>query len=137
MLNQNSGEMMLKRNQILQIIGDLYSEMENDQMPDETVKFSVSLDGSNLAFYDAVAQHFDTTRTRLISGILDEAVMDTLLSLSDADKHSVLKKADENTNLFYENLHKDTKNYERIGGTKWLAWEESLNEKKGEKNAKS
>ena len=135
MLTQNSGEMMLKRNQILQVIGDLYSEMEHDQMPDETVKFSISLDGSNLAFYDSVAQFFDTTRTRLISGILDEAVMDTLLSLTKADQASVLKKADENTKLFYENLHKDTKNYQRVGGTKWLAWAESLNEKKEDKNA--
>lgn len=126
---------MLERNQKLQIIGDLYSEMEHDQMPDETVKFSVSLDGSNLAFYDAVAQHFDTTRTRLISGILDEAVMDTILSLADVDKVSVLKKADENTKLFYENLHKGDKTYRHIGNTKWLAWAESLNQKKDDGNA--
>jgi hypothetical protein len=126
---------MLKRDQILQIIGDLYSEMEHDQMPDETVKFSISLDGSNLAFYDSVAQFFDTTRTRLISGILDEAVMDTLLSLSKADQASVLKKADENTKLFYQNLHKGDKTYRQIGNTKWLAWAESLNEKKDDENA--
>ena len=127
--------MMLKRDQILQIIGDLYSEMEHDQMPDETVKFSISLDGSNLAFYDSVAQFFDTTRTRLISGILDEAVMDPLLSLSKADQASVLKKADENTKLFYQNLHKGDKTYRQIGNTKWLAWAESLNEKKDDENA--
>jgi hypothetical protein len=125
---------MLKRKKILQIIGDLYSEMERGQMPDETAKFSISLNGSNLAFYDAVAQHFDTTRTRLISGLLDEAIMDVLLSLSDPDKHTVLKKADENTKLFYENLHgKDT----LIGSSQWSAWAESLNEKKEDENAKS
>jgi hypothetical protein len=128
---------MLKRNKVLQIVGDLYSELERGQMLDETAKFSISLDGSNLAFYDAVAQHFDTTRTRLLSGLLDEALMDVLLSLKDSDKQTVLKKADENTKLFYENLHKGDKTYRHIGNTKWLAWSESLNEKKDDENVES
>jgi hypothetical protein len=123
---------MLKRNKVLQIVGELYSELERGQMPDEIAKFTISLDGSNLAFYDAVAQHFDTTRTRLLSGILDEVVMDTLLSLNEQDQASVLKKADANTKLFYENLHGKNK---QIGNTKWLAWAESLNEKKDDEHA--
>jgi hypothetical protein len=135
MLNKISGGIILKRKQILQIIGDLYTEMEREQTPDETAKFSISLDGSNLAFYDAVSQHFDTTRTRLISGLLDEAVMDVLLSLNDLDKQTVLKKADENTKLFYENLQKGDKNYRHIGNTKWLAWAESLDAKKDSEDA--
>jgi hypothetical protein len=123
---------MLKRDKVLQVIGELYVEQERVQMPDEIAKFTISLDGSNLAFYDAVAQHFDTTRTRLLSGILDEVLMDTLLSLYDADKLAVLKKADENTKLFYENLH--GKNYQKTN-SKWLVWADTLTAKKDDENA--
>jgi hypothetical protein len=123
---------MSQENKPLKIISTLYFEHEAEQSPDMSVKFSISLDGPTLSFYDAVAQHFNTTRSRLLSGLLEDTIMPTLHSLSEGDQDAVLQKADDNTRLFHKNV--DGRKYP-FEHTRWSALAQTLKEQKDDENA--
>jgi hypothetical protein len=123
---------MSEENKPLKIISMLYFEHDQQQAPDMTLKFSISLDGPTLSFYDAVAQELNTTRSRLLSGLLEDNIMPTLLSLTEGDQDAVLQKADDNTRLFYKNV--DGKKYP-FEHTRWSALAQTLKEQKDDENA--
>jgi hypothetical protein len=123
---------MSEENKSLDIISRLYFEHDQEQAPDLTLKFSISLDGPTLSFYDAVAQRLNTTRSRLLSGLLEDTIMPTLRNLTEGDQDAVLQKADDNTRLFYKNV--DGKTYP-FDDTRWSSLAQTLKEQKDDENA--
>ena len=121
----------------LEIIQDFYAERDQEQSVDENMKFTITFPAQDLAFFDAVAESFGATRTRLIAGILEESIMPVLLSLGDSDKLSVLDLANEKAKLNLDEIRKKDKYYQRHGETKWAAWKEHLTGTLEIKNAKS
>lgn len=119
------------------IIQDLYAEQEQDRMFQDFVKFSVSLEGEKLALFDAVAEHFSTTRTRIISGILNESVTQLIFSIEEADRSKVLGIAHDKTMKFHEDLMAKNEGYNFAGTSQWAVWKNTLDNKSGDENADS
>ena len=76
------------------------SNLLNQKKYNTTTRFTAATSPDNIALLEAVAAYLDTSRARLVTGILDDAMIPLIMSIPEADRLEILKKS--GTHLGYQ-----------------------------------
>jgi hypothetical protein len=72
-------------------IRTLYAEKRHDLEPDPLVGFTARTTQDNLLAIDAFAKFFGVTRSRIITDIIEDAMIPVLMSLEIEDRKTVIE----------------------------------------------
>lgn len=85
------------------MVEELYRELNHlGQREAENMKVSFSTKVTDITMLDAIASHFEQTRTSIISELLSSIVLEMYFALNMEDKEKLSEIADKETTAIYD-----------------------------------